>query len=109
MRHLRDLLELLQIRAGVNETFAIICDISLSVLLAWLKESQVKIFAKQKMCHEQSTQGWGTSLKSLESPRIAWLPTGFYSPVRSCTGQEGRGGYDFALTVSFLCLLIVRP
>ena len=46
------------------------------------------------MCHEQSTQGWGTSLKSLESPRIAWLPTGCYQPVRSCTGQEGRGGYD---------------
>lgn len=48
MRHLRDLLELLQIRAGVSETFAIICDVSLSVLLAWLKETQVKIFAKKK-------------------------------------------------------------
>ena len=48
VRHLRDLLELLQIRAGVSETFAIICDVSLSVLLAWLKETQVKIFAKKK-------------------------------------------------------------
>lgn len=48
MRHLRDLLELLQIRAGVSETVAIICDKSLSVLLACLKETQVKIFAKGK-------------------------------------------------------------
>lgn len=45
---------------GVSETVAIICDKSLSVLLACLKETWAKIFAKgKKMCHEQSTQGWG--------------------------------------------------
>lgn len=36
----------------------------------------------------------GTSLKSLESPRIVLVAHRMLLVMRSCTGQEGRGGYD---------------
>ena len=57
MRHLQGLLELLQIRAGVSETFAMTCDISLLVLLAWLKETQVIISARKRVMNKASKDG----------------------------------------------------
>lgn len=57
MRHLGGLLKLLQIRAGVSEIFAMTCDISLLVLLAWLKETQVIISARKHVMNKAPKDG----------------------------------------------------
>lgn len=56
MRHPWGLLRLLQIRAGVSETFAIICDINPLVPLTWLGGMHI-ISARKRVMNKAPKDG----------------------------------------------------